>query len=780
MRRKRWDARHCSTDTKLRGWTPKFTPQAGTYTTDQLVTLSTKTPGANLYFTTDGTTPTTSSTRYTGPIMVPRNTTCNAIAVAAGHAPSAVATAVYNIEPPASGALVNWENQVSRIRHGQRAQARLCFVGDSITASNVTITPLRANLAAQLGDAGLGWVSLVNQPLNGHYQDKDAAPLAKTTHTRPYTVPQSAPYTILVSRPPDQNPGVPDGDSYLADVSARYAGTGKALVSATVPAPHVSPCSTLTVCTPGDRTTYAYVVVANLAGGVSITPARSTTIGPAALDGSHFVEVATSPVPAANNCDVYRTAGGRTTGRIRAGITCGSVLRDDGTLRGGGEEVPTPSIPPDYYAANVDTGLYQFNAADAGKSLELAYTVWGMTIATGNWIDTYHPDIASGRGADATETNTADPQATMSLVCPKSDEVKVFYLKQPGGGSFTYNIDGLTARTVTSANETQTVGIIDIAGLDLAAGQHQWNFAMLGPGSAGVTLLGASCQANSIPGARIEKIAHSGIRADGMSDIPPALYTAQLRAIGCDLVMIRFSANERGSCLTTGCSGANSVTPDQFVRNLQKLYGTIHSALPGADIAFESENDNYVPDALYPMPDYTNSMQAVAQANSAGWLDSFGLMSPYRRIAALGLTTAPDAPPTGPDVHPSIAGGKIIAESETTFLLPGISLDPATPKFSDVTPSQRITYGTPSITLSGVISAPGPLYPTAGEQVTITIDGMPQTATIGNSGAFSTPFDTHTIPASKTAYTITYSYVGDDNFNQATNTHTALMVTPAQ
>ncbi len=79
----------------LRAVAPAFNPPGGSYLLPQLVQLSSSTPNVTIYYTTDGSTPTTSSTRYVGAILVLRTTTIRAIATAPGWSPSTVASAMY-------------------------------------------------------------------------------------------------------------------------------------------------------------------------------------------------------------------------------------------------------------------------------------------------------------------------------------------------------------------------------------------------------------------------------------------------------------------------------------------------------------------------------------------------------------------------------------------------------------------------------------------------------------------------------------------------------------
>ncbi len=80
--------------------TPVFNPNGGTFSSNQSVQISSSTPSASIYYTADGSTPTTTSTQYTAPITISTNTTIKAIASAPGYSLSSVASATFTIAQP--------------------------------------------------------------------------------------------------------------------------------------------------------------------------------------------------------------------------------------------------------------------------------------------------------------------------------------------------------------------------------------------------------------------------------------------------------------------------------------------------------------------------------------------------------------------------------------------------------------------------------------------------------------------------------------------------------
>jgi hypothetical protein len=91
---------------------PLISPNGGIFSSGQTVSLSSATASANIFYTLDGSMPSTASTLYSGPISINTDTTLSAIASAAGFVQSSVSSAGFTFSgqapplsvQPASGA----------------------------------------------------------------------------------------------------------------------------------------------------------------------------------------------------------------------------------------------------------------------------------------------------------------------------------------------------------------------------------------------------------------------------------------------------------------------------------------------------------------------------------------------------------------------------------------------------------------------------------------------------------------------------------------------------
>ena len=123
---------------------PSFTPTAGSYIGAQSVSIADTTPGAAIYYTTDGSIPNANSTLYSGPIAVASSETINAFAVGAGFAPSPVASAAYTIQ--AMGQSINYGS-------GFTSPSGLAFNGNALlnpTAQALQLTDGNVNEAGSV------------------------------------------------------------------------------------------------------------------------------------------------------------------------------------------------------------------------------------------------------------------------------------------------------------------------------------------------------------------------------------------------------------------------------------------------------------------------------------------------------------------------------------------------------------------------------------------------------------------------------------------------------
>ncbi len=124
---------------------PTFSPTAGTYSSAQSVTVSDATSGATIYYTTNGSTPTASSTKYTGPITVSSTETLQAMAVASGDTDSGVVSAAYTMDSQSPGPGTQTINYPTGFA-GQPSQLWLGN-GSAYSGSSIALTKASTGLA---------------------------------------------------------------------------------------------------------------------------------------------------------------------------------------------------------------------------------------------------------------------------------------------------------------------------------------------------------------------------------------------------------------------------------------------------------------------------------------------------------------------------------------------------------------------------------------------------------------------------------------------------------
>ena len=160
---------------------PTFSPAAGSYTGQVLVSMATATSGAMIRYTTDGSDPTASSTVYSAPLMVASTVTVSARAFQNGLTTSARATATYTIIP---GNVATLESGVAKTNLTGATGSQVAFK-IFVPAGQTNLT-IRISGAANTGDCDL-------------YVKQGAQPTLTSFDFRPYLVGNNE--TVSVSNP---------------------------------------------------------------------------------------------------------------------------------------------------------------------------------------------------------------------------------------------------------------------------------------------------------------------------------------------------------------------------------------------------------------------------------------------------------------------------------------------------------------------------------------------------------------------------------------------------
>jgi hypothetical protein len=163
----------------------------------------------------------------------------------------------------------------------------------------------------------------------------------------------------------------------------------------------------------------------------------------------------------------------------------------------------------------------------------------------------------------------------------------------------------------------------------------------------------------------------------------------------------------------------------------------------------------------------------IGAVSGAGTLGANGIFSvTVTGTGTLGVSTSPYA------IQYSYNGDSNF--NSASNMNTTLTVQKASPAFSNVT-NQMIFYGNNSITVGGTLLAGCGVscvdYAPNGEAVSVTIGSALGSGTIGMNGVFSvTVSGTGTLGVSSSPFTVLYGYVGDSNFNSASDMTTKLTV----
>jgi unsaturated rhamnogalacturonyl hydrolase len=178
---------------------PVFTPAPGTYASAQSVSISTTTSGATIRYTTDGSTPTsTTGTVYSGPITISATTTLKAIAYESGFNNSSVTSGTYTISSSGGSTTISSADGFYNVPFGSTQIGTFTATIDAVPSLSPSNTAISLCQGAQTSYAGLACIARFNP--SGDIDARNGGAYAAAS-TIPYSAGVSYHFRFVVNVP---------------------------------------------------------------------------------------------------------------------------------------------------------------------------------------------------------------------------------------------------------------------------------------------------------------------------------------------------------------------------------------------------------------------------------------------------------------------------------------------------------------------------------------------------------------------------------------------------
>jgi hypothetical protein len=148
---------------------PLISPNGGTFSSAQNVTLSSTTASAEIHYTLNGASPTSSSTLYNGPITIDTTTTVKAIASATGYIQSGVSSATFTFGTSGSCSAPSSPGvNLCSPANGSTVSSPVQVTANSTVAGTIATTQLWVDGVKKYSTAGAGLNTAISVAAGSH------------------------------------------------------------------------------------------------------------------------------------------------------------------------------------------------------------------------------------------------------------------------------------------------------------------------------------------------------------------------------------------------------------------------------------------------------------------------------------------------------------------------------------------------------------------------------------------------------------------------------------
>ena len=282
------------------------------------------------------------------------------------------------------------------------------------------------------------------------------------------------------------------------------------------------------------------------------------------------------------------------------------------------------------------------------------YNQWSnISTTTGTWVDN-NPSVTPGlNGLSTTSSDTVTP-ATKSITS-LADSLFLYYAQKPGGGQFTWSVDGGIATMVDTSSASSSLGIVNIG--TVIKGSHTVTVQVTSAGTTGVTIMGVDFRLSG-SGVRLNTIGWAGAQAASYNNLNTTFWNAEVAQLGqINLITILLGGNEMSS----------NTAPTTYISNLTTLINRVKAIYPSADVLLISPVDNGLTGRTYTISQYVSVLQDFARINNYGFIDLYKQIGPFSQANSRGLFNA-DL------LHPTAQGGRIMSDVVNSYLTSGMCL----------------------------------------------------------------------------------------------------------